>query len=171
MIYARKRTTGYYNTDSAIDDIYEILNTIEPSSSTTTPGEIIRTPEGGYGFTMSNGGGTIISKGFLVSGTSTDNTIITAPIDSYNIIGVAYDDISVYGSGLIIFFGLVDVYFDSGGASSGDYYFRVTKSNDSSPTAGVAHSESTDRIDRGRLLGFPIETKTSEGLARCVLKR
>ncbi|MBT8489893.1 MAG: hypothetical protein KJN62_02475 [Deltaproteobacteria bacterium] len=178
MILTRK-TTGFPSVDKVTDDIYRLLKKVEAGvSSGSDPGVYIITPLGGIAMRVTNVAGYKLQTGYLVQMSATANrSVILAPQGTYfNVAGVVYTDIANGEEGYVVTTGPCDVYFNSNGATAGDY-FRISLTTDTANNDnGKAHSASgsgsipEDRFDLVRFLGFVQDTITGEGLARCVKK-
>jgi len=174
-MYKRKSTTGSKIFDSALDDIYHILNTFSPRAITAGGSSVTNnypiTTEGGFYVTGTNGMGYKLLKGMLVKASSTSNqSIRIADMGDYNILGVVYEDTLPAGTCKIVVSGMVYIYFNSNGATRGDY-LRISKSGDTAnEDRGKAQSSFT-RPDALFLKGFVHETIAGEGLALCTLLR
>jgi len=168
MPYTRK-TCGSPPIDRVFDDVYRILNRLDSGVTAAS------SPSAGQQnlVQVTNGGGTDINMGYLVHvDTTADYSVVLSPEDAYDITGIVYDSVIVSGgTGYIVPVGsgYADVYFNSNGATRGEY-FRMSKSGDTGNTdTGKAESETINRIDTIRNLGFVMQSRVGEGLARCFL--
>ena len=172
MPYIRRKT-GLNNVDQVIDDIYRILNRLISAQNTgAVDTNLITTLEGGLAIRVTNGESFILPKGFLVRASSVDNrTVLLAVEGDYDIVGVVYNPIAPGDAGYVVVVGNADVWFNANG-STRRHYFRMSKTADTvNADAGKAQSDSINRIDTIRLKGYVFDTRTGEGLSRCVLIR
>jgi len=164
----RRSSTGYASVDTAIDDLWMAINDSMASSSTTIIGGTTLTTEGGIAVPITNGSGVRLYKGYLVTTGSGIGIVDIAAIGEHYLSGVIYEEIAPYKTGLMVITGFCDVYFNSGGSTLNEY-FRINKTGDTGATNGYA--ESSDRYDNTRTGGQVNETRSGEGIARCLLRR
>jgi len=172
-MYLKKSSSGLPTVDRCFDDLIAYINRQGSSSGTVSVATTYPiTAEGGFYITGINGMGYKLNKGLLVkTSLTTDLTFVIAVENDYNISGVIYEDVESGGLCKVIVSGPADVYFNSNGATR-ENYVRMSKSADTGYTDnGRAQSDSISRVDPLRLLGWVFESRSGEGLARCILKR
>lgn len=172
-MYTRKSTTGFTGVDRALDDLIAYINRMGKSSGVTAQAtEYPMTSEGGLYITGTNGMGYKLNKGLLVKTSTVSNlTFVIAVEGDYNISGVIYEDVESGGTCKVVVSGPADVFFNSNGATRGNYV-RMSKAADTVNTdTGKAQSDDIARVDPLRLIGWVFESRSGEGLSRCILKR
>lgn len=177
-IYLRKYSTGSSITDRVIDDFIDFYNrnNIPPSGTGTIQDNPYYklTDIGGHAFRVSNKYGSLLNKGYVtkISPSSTDFGVTLSIEDDFEFTGVVWEPIPAYSTvGYIVMFGPADAYFNSLGSTAG-HAVRMSRSDDTVNTdTGKACSVDTNEIDVVAYSGQVSETRSGEGLARCILKR
>lgn len=136
------------------------------SWSTTLPGasNAMMTSDGGYALYMQNDGTATITQYSVVTVSSTtDNRIMTAPIDCDIPIGVAKTEIAANAWGWIVVSGIATV--RTAGDVARGYYAYV-----SGTTAGAALGSTTVSANtHNREIGHFLESKTGVSTAKVIL--
>jgi len=171
-MYQRKSTTGFATVDRAFDDLIAYINRMGGSTGAT--GAITQYPittEGGFYIAGINGMGYKLQRGVLVKASTTDTQkFIICNEDNYNVSGIIYEDSNPGEACKVIVSGYAQVYFNSNGATMGDY-FRMSKTADTVNTdTGKAQSQST-KPDALWLKGFVHQSVVGSGLALCSILR
>lgn len=175
-LYQRKRTTGVISIDRALDDIYHILNHLNQSGGGgggSSSGQWIITDIGGLACIVQNLSGGVIPAGYLVkaSPASTLRAVTLANENDFDVAGVAYKEIPAYALGYIVVSGPCDVYFNSNGSFAGGYYQMSRDDSTGNDDTGKAQCGDVDEPDTIAVLGYVFQTRTGEGIARCIKTR
>jgi hypothetical protein len=173
MIAQRGSSTGNHAVDKEIDRLYRFLSRLQTDgwsgSPTVVNTEIIYTSLGGVAVKVQNGSGELIPKGYALKPIGTSSVTIANEND-FNIAGICYQSIAPYGFGYMVVIGWCNVYFNSNGATIGNY-LRMSKTGDTVSTdTGKSNSTSMTSMDTFRFMGYCFETRIGEGLAKCCLK-
>lgn len=174
-VLQRLSTTGYSSIDKNLDHIIKFINNLGiqgGSTTTTTTNEYHKkTNIGGDAIRVQNLSGILLPKGYLVKGSasSTEHGVTVLNEGDYEIIGAVWEDIPPYSTtGYVVISGPVDVYFNSNGATAGNF-IRMSRSSDTVNTDdGKAQSDSVNIIDPIDRRGYVWSSRVGEGLARCV---
>lgn len=175
-IYQRKRTTGNNSVDRALDDIYYILNHLNQSGGSgggSSSGQWIITDIGGLACIVQNLSGGVIPAGYLVkaSPASTLRAVTLANENDFDVVGVAYKEIHAYALGYIVVTGPCDVYFNSNGSFAGGYYQMSRDDSTGNDDTGKAQCGDVNDADTIAVAGYTFQTRTGEGIARCIKTR
>jgi hypothetical protein len=170
-ILKRKATTGSKSTDNELDRIYSAIMGLSSakSTATTTNTNSIVTDLGATAYKVQNNSGILLPAGYIVE--IYNSGITFSPENSRSVCAVIYKPILPYGEGYIIINGPCMVYFNSNGSTSG-HHFRMSKSSDTAyDDFGKANSAPINGADPMMLMGHVWETRTGEGLAKCIKVR
>jgi hypothetical protein len=135
----------------------------------TTP-KVRLTPEGGIAVKMTNKSGSTITKGRIIEPYSATGGFRLAQIESWNPIGVVYDDsIANDADGWVVISGIAEVYYSV--SSTIGNVARVGMTADTGEVAGEAMSDGSPTNDavHFREIGHPIQTRADAGLALTIL--
>lgn len=174
-MFQRKRTTGNTNIDRGLDDIYYILNhlNISGSGGASSSGQGIITDIGGFACIVRNISGGIIPAGYLVraSEISTLRDVTLVNENDFDVAGIAYKEIPAYGIGYIVTHGPCDVYFNGNGAFARGYFQMSRDDSTENDDTGKAQCGNVNEPDTIAVLGYVLQPRAGEGLARCIKTR
>lgn len=169
-------TTGNPLVDKVFVIVFDFMNKFGARAANAVSqinANYLITPEGGEAVLVHNFSGIVLEKGYLVrvSEYSTANSVTIAREDDYDIAGVVYEQIPVNGLGYMVVGGYADVFFNANGATARGYFQMSRGSSTVNVDDGKAQYHAVAKPDSLWLLGYVFESRTGEGLARCLIKK
>ena len=169
-----RKTSGIKPVDTVFEDVYRILNGLNTlSGSASSSGGFIITEIGGLACLVHNQSGVVLPEGYLVRASeySTLRSVTLARENDFDVPGIVYKEIPVNALGYMVFAGPCDVWFNANGSFARGYVQMSRDYSTGNDDTGKAQCGNVDDPDSIAVLGYVFQTRSGEGLARCIKTR